>query len=179
MPPAGVALALDAAGRYVAPDGVELTLRAQGSHLILIDAGVPLEIRPVGQHHFALDGRIAGEETMHPSSTLEMASDGTLRWKDRVWRRADEAPTKMPAELTPHLGDYDPAIMPTRLSVSNGQLRCLIENLSPHECEPLGNNRFLMHGPMYERELLELGVLDEAGRPAIRIGAMILSKRDP
>ena len=75
---------------------------------------------------------------------LEMASDGTLHWKDRIWRRTDEAPAEPPVDLAPHLGDYAPDFMPTRLSVSNGdQLRCLIENLSPHDCELLGGNRFL------------------------------------
>ena len=170
-------MAGELAGRYLADDGAAIELWASGIRLILQENGVPMEIRPIGQGRFVLDGRLQGEETMHPFPTAEIG-DGIVRWKDRDWRRSADHNAAPPPQLAPHLGAYDPGFMPTSLSVSAGQLICRIENLSPHVCEPLGDNRFLMHGPMYEREILTLGVLDERGRPAIRVGEMLLSKRD-
>ncbi|HZY49532.1 MAG TPA: serine hydrolase domain-containing protein [Devosia sp.] len=177
LPSAGGAMAGELAGRYLSDDGAAIELWASGIRLILQENGVPMEIRPIGQGRFVLDGRLQGEETTHPFPTAEIG-DGIVRWKDRDWRRSADRNAAPPPQLAPHLGAYDPGFMPTSLSVSAGQLICRIENLSPHVCEPLGDNRFLMHGPMYEREILTLGVLDERGRPAIRVGEMLLSKRD-
>lgn len=177
LPSAGGGLAGELAGTYLADDGAAIELRAIGVRLILQENGAPVEIRPIGQGRFVLDGRLYGEETMHPFPMVEI-ENGTARWRDRAWRWAPAQVETAPPELAPHLGTYDPAFMPTWLGVSGGRLICRIENLSPHVCEPLGDNRYEMHGPMYERETLELGVLDEQGRPAIRVGEMILTKRD-
>jgi D-alanyl-D-alanine dipeptidase len=179
LPSAGIETAWQMAGHYTTPEGDVIELRPQGPRLILLDAGVPLEIRPVGPNRLALDGRLHGEETTHPFPIVETAGDGALIWKNCIWSRGSADPAPVPAELAAHVGDYDPVFMSTRLSVANGRLRCLVENLSPHECEPLGGNRFLMHGPMYEREILELGVVDRQKRLAIRVGEMILSRRSP
>jgi D-alanyl-D-alanine dipeptidase len=177
LPSAGSALAGEVAGTYVANDGAAIDLRAVGARLILQENGAPVEIRPIGQGRYVFDGRLFGEETTHPFPTVEIG-DGVAHWKDRDWRRATSQEEPPPPGLAPHLGAYAPGFMPTWLGVSAGQLICRIENLSPHVCEPLGDNRFLMHGPMYERETLRLGVLDAEGRPAVQVGEMILSKRD-
>ena len=177
LPSAGGALAGEIAGTYVADDGAAVELRAIGVRLVLQENGAPVEIRPIGQGRFVFDGRLFGEETSHPFSTVEIG-DGVMRWGDRVLRRGERRVEPVPAALAHYLGIYDPAFMPTWLGVSAGRLICRIENLSPHVCEPLDGNRYLMHGPMYEREILELGVLDDAGRPALRVGEMILTKRD-
>jgi CubicO group peptidase (beta-lactamase class C family) len=177
LPAAGGALAGELAGTYVADDGAAIDLRAIGVRLILQENGAPVEIRPIGQGRFVLDGRLHGEETTHPFPTVEIG-DGIVHWRDRDWRRVSDHAEAVPQELAPYIGTYDPGFMPTWLGVSAGRLICCIENLSPHLCEPLGGNRYLMHGPMYERETLTLGVLDEQGRPAIKVGEMILTKRD-
>jgi CubicO group peptidase (beta-lactamase class C family) len=177
LPSAGGSLAGELAGNYLADDGAAIELRAIGVRLILQENGVPVEIRPIGQGRFVLDGRLHGEETTHPFPTVEIG-DAVVRWKDRDWRRDSGRAEVVPPELAPYLGSYDPAFMPTWLGVSAGHLICCIENLSPHTCEPLGDRRYVMHGPMYERETLTLGVLDEQGRPAIKVGEMILTKRD-
>jgi Beta-lactamase len=177
LPMAGANLARALAGRYVAPDGDAVELRPWADRLMLIEAGVPLELRPLGSNRFALDGRLHGEDTAHSFPIIEIEDHAGLYWRDRLWQRSPTRPAAAPPDLAVYLGDYDPAFMPTRLSFANGRLCCLIENLSPHECVPLGGKRFLMRGPMYEDETLELGVQDADGHPAIRIGEMILSKR--
>jgi D-alanyl-D-alanine dipeptidase len=166
------------AGLYAAGEtGPLIELRASGIRLTLIDEGVPLEIRSIGQGRFVLDGRIHGEETQHPFPTLEVTS-GEVRWKGRTWRRvADDFAEPVPAALAPHLGAYGPDFNPTYLSVVDGGLMCLMEYFCPHRCEPLGGGRYLMHGSLYEREILELGVTDAAGNPAIRVGEMVLTRR--
>lgn len=174
----GVNIATEIAGAYTTTDGAAIELRAAGTRLIIVDEGVPLEIRPIGQNRFVLDGRIFGEETTHPYPTLEVPEDGVLRWKGREWRRTDEVAAAAPTELARYLGTYAPDFMPTYLRISNGKLMCLIENFCPHVCDPIGGNRYMMRGSLYEREVFELGVIDEAGRPAIKVGEVILSKRD-
>jgi D-alanyl-D-alanine dipeptidase len=177
LPSAGWAVAGRMAGTYVADDDAAIELRASGVRLILEENGVPAELRPIGQGRFTLDGRLHGEETSHPYPAVE-TGDGEVRWRDRVWRRVEAHAERVPPELGPYLGSYDPAFMPTWLGVSAGRLVCRIENLSVHICEPLGGKRYLMRGPMYEREILTLGVVDGQGRPAIQVGEMILTKRD-
>jgi hypothetical protein len=177
LPSAGGAVAGRLAGTYVADDDAAIELRASGVRLILEENGVPVELRPIGQGRFTLDGRLHGEETSHPYPAVE-TGDGEVRWRDRVWRRVEAHTARVPPELGPYLGSYDPAFMPTWLGVSAGRLVCRIENLSVHICEPLGGKRYLMRGPMYEREILTLGVVDGQGRPAIQVGEMILTKRD-
>jgi D-alanyl-D-alanine dipeptidase len=179
LPPPGVTLAAELAGTYRAEDGRLLELRASGLRLTLIDAGVPIEIRPIGQGRFVLDGRIFGEETAHPAPLLEVQGT-TLGWQGGRWQRVDGPVAEpIPAELAPHLGTYGPAFMPVDLQWSGGGLLCLLEYFAPHRCEPLGDSRFLLHGGLYEREILELGLLDAEGRPAIRVGEMLLGKRVP
>lgn len=175
---AGMARAGELSGTYIAEDGDRLTLRAQGSRLMLERHAVPFELRPTDDGHFALDGRM--RDTQRPSALAEVTVAGeTLYWADRSWRRQREpAPPPEPAPgWLPYLGAYAPAFMPTRLFVDGSHLVCLIENLSPHVCEPLDDGRrFRLHGPMYEAETLEFCPLDAAGRAAIRVGEMRLAK---
>ena len=164
-------------GIYAASDGgphIEIVTAA--SRLTLIEEGVPLEIRPIGQRRYVPDGRILGEEAPPPAPVLEVR-DGSLGWRNREWQLVgDDFREPVPSGLAPFLGLYEPAFAPTRLYVSGGRLMCLIEYFCPHVCEPLGDNKFLMHGGLYEQEVLELGATDATGRPAIKVGEMILPR---
>jgi hypothetical protein len=165
------------AGAYRADDGSGLTLRARGSRLFLDDDGVPLELRPAGAGLFVVDGRLRGEEEGQAQAALVVGEDA-LHWQNRAWRRTGRGTEPVPAAIVPHLGRYAPSFMPTRLIHANGRLVCLIENLSPHVCEPLAGNRFLLQRGMYDSEPLELGLAGASGRPAIRIGEVML-EREP
>ena len=152
-------------------------IREQGERLFVIEDGVPLEIRPLSATDFVLDGRIHGEATAHPFPQLRFPDPGVLVWKDRTWHMADIAFDPVPAGLLPHLGSYGPAFNVTWLLAFNGALFCLIEFFCPHRCEPLGGNRYLMQGGLYDDEILELGALDATGRAGIRVGEMFLARR--
>jgi D-alanyl-D-alanine dipeptidase len=177
LAPAGVETAAALAGSYAAPGGATLELRAVGTRLVLLDDGVPIEIRPIGQGRFVLDGRLYGEETTHPFPALELTTVGDLRWKNVVWSRTSDDLVELPPELAPHLGAFGPSFMPAELRYANGELHCLMEYFSPAVCTPLGGDRYLMRGGMYDRETLELGVRGTDGTPAIRVGEMILDRR--
>ena len=164
------------AGIYAAGDaGPHIEIVSAGSRLTLIDEGVPIEIRPIGQRRYVPDGRISGEETS-PALALQVRGN-SLDWRGREWRRVgDDFRQPIPGELMQFLGLYAPDFAPTQLYVSGGVLMCLIEYFCPHWCEPLGGNRFLMHGGLYEQEVLELGVAAANGSPAIKVGEMTLPR---
>jgi D-alanyl-D-alanine dipeptidase len=165
------------AGLYAAGnDGPHIEIIAAASRLTLIEEGVPIEIRPIGQRRYVPDGRIFGEETLPPVPILEVR-ENTIDWRGRSWLRVShDFVEPAPGELAAFLGLYGPDFAPTRLYVSGGRLMCLIEYFCPHVCEPLGDKKFLMHGGLYEQEILELDATDTKGRPAIKVGEMILPR---
>ena len=177
LPRVGVETAAALDGIYAAPEGDRIELRSSGTRLDLVADGVPFEIRQIGPGRFLMDGRIAGEGTTRPSPELSVRGDGIVRWGGREWRRAAVLPEPAPPALAAHLGAYGPRVMPAVLGFANGKLTCLMEYFCPHVCEPLADGRYLMHGSLYEREILQLGVVDANGRPAIKVGEMILTRR--
>jgi D-alanyl-D-alanine dipeptidase len=107
---------------------------------------------------------------------LELRDADALGWCGRVWRRVarPEEPVP-PPDLAPHLGSYGPACLDSRLLWA-GRLVCVMEQFFPHECMPLGGHRYRLGPGMYEDEIVELGVRAAAGRPAIRVGDMLLAR---
>ena len=65
--------------------------------------------------------------------------------------------------------------MATHLAWTN-RLVCVMEGFFPHECVALGDGRYRLGPGMYEDEIVTLGVRDAAGRPALRIGDMTLTR---
>jgi D-alanyl-D-alanine dipeptidase len=171
------AAAAELTGTYCDPSGARIELRAARGGLHLIEDGLALEIRPVGETAYVLDGRIHGEGTAHPDPDLVFPAPGRLRWRGRDWTSALEPlGNEPPPAIAPYLGRYAPVFAPTELIWSNGRLVCLIEYFCPHVCEPSSDTMFVMHGSLYEAERLELGVTDALGRPAIRVGEMLLAR---
>jgi D-alanyl-D-alanine dipeptidase len=121
-----------------------------------------------------IDGRIQGQGTDGTFLPVEIVPDG-LRWRGELWVPGPLPLSAPPAALAGHLGTYGPDFMPTHLTFSDGRLNCLIEALCAHTCEPVGGNRYLMRGPLYEDEVLEVGVFKD-GRPALRVGEMFLDR---
>lgn len=169
----------DLIGSYRDSDGNTVELRAARGGLHLIEDGLALEIRPVSETHYVFDGRIHGEGTTRADADLSFPAPNRMHWRGRDWTcTAEPAVVPPPPALAPHLGRYAPAFAPTELFWSNSRLICLIEYFCPHVCEPLSEATFLMHGSLYEAEHLTLGVTDTTGRPAIKVGEMLLTKLD-
>jgi D-alanyl-D-alanine dipeptidase len=174
LPPAGAVAGQLLAGWYTSDDGEAIELRARDERLYLIDDGVPLEIRPLAPNSFALDGRIFGEESSQAYPVFREQAD-QLRWKGKLWRRSAE-PVVPASDLTPQLGAYGPSFLPTFLTAAADGLHCRMELVAPHRCERIDERRFILRGGMYDRETLQLGLLGANGRPAIRVGAMLLER---
>jgi hypothetical protein len=51
-----------------------------------------------------------------------------------------------------------------------------MELVAPHRCERIDPDRFILRGGMYDRETLVLSLNGPNGRPAIRVGAMLLER---
>ena len=162
-------------GHFAADDGSVVELRASGGTLVLIDRMRPLELRPTDEHRFVFDGRLRGEDSTPLASTVDWAGADQFAWNGKLWRRT-EHPESVPASIVEHLGDYAPAFLPSRLIASGGRLICVMEEFFPHACTPLGANSYVLGTGMYEDEILELGVTSSAGRPAMRLGEMILER---
>ena len=174
LPAAGATTGQLLAGWYGSDDGEAIELRAKGERLYLMDDGVPLEIRPLSANSFALDGRIYGEESSQAYPVFKEHAD-RLRWKGKLWQRSAE-PAVPASGITPHLGAHGPSFLPTFLTAAADGLHCRMELIAPHRCERLDAHRFILHGGMYDRETLELGLTGPNGRPAIRVGAMLLER---
>jgi D-alanyl-D-alanine dipeptidase len=173
LPRPDVTLAADLVGRYASESGVALDIRRRAGRLELIDRGVPLELRPLDGARFVLDGRLHGEATSRPDALLERVGRD-VRWSGTLWRR-DGAVAAVPPDLAPHLGRYGPAMLPTRLVASGDGLVCVLEGLFPQRCEPVGSGRYRLGPGLYEDEPLQLGATKD-GRPALRVGAMLLER---
>ncbi|MEQ1770205.1 MAG: serine hydrolase domain-containing protein [Devosia sp.] len=165
---------LTLAGWYEAADRARIELRAVGGELVLIERLTPLRIRPLDARRFALDGRLRGEGTAHPSRLIEWDGVATLRWRDVTWRRVE--PREVSSPFAAHLGIHAPHFLPSRLTASGNGLCCVLEEFFPHDCVPLGGNRFRLGRGMYEDEILELSVTSAAGKDAIRVGDMVLER---
>lgn len=166
-------------GFYQAADGSEsVELRAKGGRLYLMGEGVPLELKHRGGEDFVIDGRIYGPESEyeHLEVSFRAAADSapTLHWKGKAWTRRNALRDDAPEALRPHLGVYGPAFNPTYMFYADGGLKCLIEYFCTHDCEPLEDGTYRMHGILYEGETLELSARDEEGREGIRVGPMFL-----
>jgi hypothetical protein len=170
--PPGATRASALAGTYSTASGKTIELRADRSRLTLVHRGVPLEFGPGQDGRLVAGGRLADD--WRPGAGELIVIGQTLRWSGETWQRGATRHAARP-HVQAHLGDYAPAFMPTRLFLDGPDLVCLIENLSPHVCEPLGGQRFLMRGPMYEREVLELCPADADGNLSIRVGEMQLA----
>ena len=174
LPPAGATAGQLLAGWYGSDDGGAIDLWPRGERLYLIEDGVPLELRPDAANSFALDGRLYGEESAQAWPVFKDRAD-QLRWKAKLWRRTDEPVTPV-SDLTPHLGAYGPGFLPAVLTAAADGLHCRMELVAPHRCERIDPDRFILRGGMYDRETLVLGLNGPNGRPAIRVGAMLLER---
>lgn len=174
---AGHARAAGLAGHYIAEESTRsIELRGQDDCLLLIDDGVPYELRPIGNTHFVLDGRLVGEDSSYPHLNLQLEGS-SISWGGRLWHRTDGPPIDpTPTALVGIVGSYGPQFLPTLLFTRGGKLMCLMEGFFPHACESVAENRYILHGGLYEQEALVLGLTDASGRPAIRVGEMTLSK---
>ncbi len=162
------------AGTYSLGGGAaHVELRQDGDGLYLLERGVPFEVRANG-HRLVIDGRIQGQGSDGALLPIEIVPDA-LRWRGERWVQGPPPLSSPPAAVAGHLGTYGPDFMPTHLTFSSGRLNCLIEALCAHTCEPIGGNRYLMHGPLYEDEVLEVGVFND-GRAALRVGEMLLER---
>ena len=168
-------------GLYETEDGTQsVELRERNGRLYLMGEGVPLELKYCGGNDFTIDGRIYGPEADYPHLELTYRLDtGMLGWKGLDWIRGEARHVQAPEALKPHLGVYGPAFNPTYLSHANGRLKCLIEYFCSHDCEPLPDGTYRMHGILYEGETLELGAHDPQGRQGIRVGPMFLARVEP
>ncbi len=165
-------------GHYVSVKGDEsVDIRIGNGRLYLMGDGMPLEIRPVGDTQYIVDGRIHSDGTDYAHRDVAFSASGEMTWKNVTWQRKDPDTTPPPADLAPYLGEYGPDFNITYLFFADGKLKCLIEYFSTHDCEPLGDNRFRMHGLLYEDETLELDATDENGAKGIRVGPMFLARR--
>lgn len=154
---------------------VEITRR--DDRLYLMGEGVPLQIRPVPGNGWTIDGRIYGRGADYAHMDLSFGAEA-LHWKGADWSRVTDRPDDIPPEnIAPHLGEYGPDFNVTYLTWANGGLKCLIEYFCTHDCEPVGQGGFRMHGILYEAKVLELGAVDEAGHTGIRVGPMFLERR--
>jgi len=163
-------------GTYAADDGSGLSLISSDGRLLLVHDTVPLELRPLDAGRLVLDGRLYGEGTSYAHATVALGDAGTLGWRGRIWRRvAGPAAPVPPPDLAPHLGGYGPDCIASRLLWA-GRLVCVMELFFPHDCVPLGGTRYRLGPGMYEDEIVELGVRDAAGRPAMRVGDMLLAR---
>lgn len=165
-------------GHYVRADGKEtVEIRPGNARLYLMGDGLPLEIRPVTQTEFIVDGRLHSDGTDYQHRQVMFPGEGQMTWKGADWQKTAPDMTAPPEALAPHLGAYGPEFNITTLSYENGRLICLIEYFCTHDCEPLGGNLYRMHGSLYEDETLELGARDENGIAGIRVGPMFLARR--
>jgi D-alanyl-D-alanine dipeptidase len=162
------------AGDYWRPDGSDrIELRERDDGLFLLEGGVPLDVRAIGSD-LVIDGRMQGQATDGTFLPVEFVPEG-IRFRGELWTAEPPPFTDPPADLAPHLGTYGPDFLPTHLTYRDGKLRCLIEGLCPHVCDPVGDNRYIMRGPLYEDEILETGVL-KSGGPALRVGDSVLER---
>lgn len=88
-----------------------------------------------------------------------------------------EAPASAAARHA-RIGSYGPPFLPTRLTLRDGRLSCVMEEFFTHDCVPIDDNRYRLGPGMYEDEILQLDVRSAAGRPAIGVGEMILERLD-
>jgi D-alanyl-D-alanine dipeptidase len=165
-------------GHYGAADGSAIELRPRDGRLLLVDRGLPVELRPLDGRRFVVDGRIHGEGSAYPASILDWDGADGLVWSDHQWRRTEGGPVDVPAELASHLGTYAPAFLPSRLIASGGGLVCVMEEFFPHACTRIGDGRYILGPGMYEDEILEIGITSAMGRPAMRLGEMLLERLD-
>lgn len=180
-PPAITPAQLDSMpGLYRSADGKETTeILRREDRLYLTGDGVPLQIRPVAGDDWTMDGRIYGKGSDYAHLDLKVPGEGELVWKGQTWTRVDERPEEeVPDHIAPHLGSYGPDFNITYLTWREGGLKCLIEYFCTHDCVPAGQGRFIMHGLLYEEDILELGATDEQGRKGIRVGPMFLERRE-
>ncbi len=163
-------------------------LYGYSSSLILVpDAGIGLAMIATLDWSHELVGRLschalrlalAQRDHGEPPApdAIEAPYGEPLSWRGHPPPPTPDESVSAPADVAPHLGTYAPAFMPTHLRWSAGRLVCIIETFSRHDCEPIGGGRYLMHGAMYGREVLELGAEDAHGRAAIRVGEVLLPR---
>jgi D-alanyl-D-alanine dipeptidase len=84
----------------------------------------------------------------------------------------------VPEELLPYVGEYGPDFNVTYVFYQGGGLKCRIEYYDTHSLERISTGVYKMHGMMYEDEILQFGVEEEAGRKGIRVGEMFLARRN-
>lgn len=163
------------AGHFAAEDGSRVETRASGGTLLLVDRLMPLELRPIDAQRFVPDGLLRGEDSSSPQQAIEWVGVDAFAWNEQTWRRTEDV-EPVPASVAGQLGDYAPAFLPSRLIASDGKLVCVMEEFFPQACTPLGTDHYALGPGMYEDEILELSIISEAGRPAIRLGEMVLER---
>jgi D-alanyl-D-alanine dipeptidase len=158
------------AGEFENEAGATLEVRAIGTELMLVDRLVPMRIRALDDWRFALDGRLRGEGTAHPGPFLKWDGGDGVEWCGETWQRVRIARPE------PAVETFGPPFMPTHLVTSAGGLCCVLETFFPHDCVPLGENRYRLGAGMYQDEILELDIETPDGGRAIRVGDMALER---
>jgi len=163
--------------------GEIVRVTAKDGRLYLVVDDLPLRIQAKTDTEFAVDGRAfgPGSEYPHLAATFSAPRAGeapTLHWRDADWKRVPQpAPEAVPNEYAAYVGEYGPDFNITRVFYRGGKLKCTIEYFFTHTLEKVAEDRFKMHGLLYDDETLEFHAVDQQGREGIRIGPMFLVRR--
>lgn len=163
--------------------GETVKVTAKNGRLYLVVDDLPLRIQAKTDTGFAVDGRAfgPGSEYPHLTATFSPAGAGeapSLHWRNGDWTRVPEpAPEAVPNEYAGYVGEYGPDFNVTRVFYRGGKLKCTIEYFFTHTLEKVAEDRFKMHGLLYDDETLEFHAVDEQWREGIRVGPMFLARR--
>ncbi len=141
-------------------------------------AGLPVRLLPIGPSRFFVNGRMAYGATItfqtgeagKPSSFVTSAGD-------RFERIAPVAPSTPPLWES-YVGSYGPSFIPLVISLRNGRLFAMTENLADYRLTPVNRTVFAMPAGLYTDEHLVFH-LGADGKPwAAELAGMMLPRNE-